>query len=173
MKGKLLFFILTFVSSCDNNNEDRIIKRYIPLLTGLSLSEVRIKKSASDPSYLKPYNVYLRFKASNATIDSLRLKFQIHMTNLDTNYLKVVFPSKEYQTYFSMQSINEIRDQNLRNTSEWWKGLSNAKNKDIYIAPYFDDNKIGQLILDTRKADGRIAFCITEEYCYILIESWG
>ncbi len=169
----LVFFILTFIFSCESKYEERLIKRYIPVLIGLPLSEVKIKKVASDPSYFKPYNVYLRFKADRTTKDFLRSTFQTYIENLDTNYLKIIFPPKEYEIYFSMRSINEVRDRNLANTAEWWTKLRKTKGGNIYVAPYFDNTKIGQLILNVREADGRLAFCVTEEYCYILIESWG
>jgi hypothetical protein len=167
--------IAVVLCSCKENRTDFYIRRYLPLLNDFEIAKLKIVKINADPTYVKPYNIYFRFITDSNNTSRLVNLFQLYNSSLDTNYIRLIYPPQLLDAYYSMTSINEIRNSNLENNEWWWNEVKLIKKSGIKIltAPYLDDNKIGQLIPENTEANGRAAFCLIGQYCYIIIECWG
>ena len=185
MKSKLLIFILAavliivvlwmFFKQPDNTSQ---VYYYLPELKGKHVEDLKYRKLLSDPSYNQPYNIYVSFKVdSNTTNEELIADLGISKINdSDTSSLRQKTGVKEYEMFFTMQSVNCSRNSTLlaqQKEIDWWNSMENGGVNVMVAGFLFDDLKTCKFVDFNSRHNGRIACCRYNGRLYVFIESWG
>lgn len=167
--------IMLFFISCWGRNDSDFLNKYLPFLDGIKIKNIRIKKIDDNDMFRRPYNIYVRFQIDTLSQVYLKKMFQGNQKKIDTNYLKRVYSPREYSLFYSMESINSLRNRNLDNSESWWLSYKDGifHKENFFFSPYIEINEIGKLTFSVHKANGRVALYFRNNDCFVLVECWG
>lgn len=177
-KAKFLSVVLSltlavFVFAMCSKEDKMDVTEYLPVLKKYDVQDIKCIKVLSDPSYLKPYSVFISFKTnkSEQLLNELLLK---QISEVDTVQLKNKTWLDVYKLYFTLDCINASRYKSMQeeiNKIDWWN--RKVTKGTVYAGSYYDDDKIKQSVAFGNKSNGRISFVNVDNTVYILIDCWG
>lgn len=146
-----------------------------PSLRGIRIEDLKVIRTLGDPSYNKPYNIYISFRVKDEMsckhiLEQLKLR-SIAKVNIDS--LKKIMTLEQVEAFCTMQSLNSRKMKSMSSKEkaiEWWP---THFSREIFVSSFIDKTPIRMLHFYREVGDGRIACSFSNERAFILVECWS
>ncbi|OJW31014.1 MAG: hypothetical protein BGO54_07580 [Sphingobacteriales bacterium 46-32] len=172
---RVLLLLCIFFVGCDNSRKE--VVSYIKELDRYPVENISVKKKLLDPSYNYPYSIYIKIKMDSLYSD--RLIYDLGLVRSfgeDSAAMKRYLPLDEYESFFTMNSINMERISSFRSADgsvSWWPfDIKPILFLQVYSTAYKDSDGHKRVAQYKESHNGRLALARHKSYIYILIDCW-
>jgi hypothetical protein len=169
---QIFLLLMLTCYGCSNSRQD--VLQYLSILRNYDVKDASLARLQVDPSYKRPYNVYIKVSLDKSSLKQLIEDLGlVTKEQADTIKMRSEMFIDEAALYFTMSSVNKSRLPHLENKEKsigWWP--QNFKGP-VYAASYIDSGSERKPVRFDQRKNGRIAAAIKGSTIYFLIECWG